>query len=104
MPFVKWFTGMASSKNGEIREQREMWIRLPGTAVWQGDSQYSTSHSTAKDGDEQAAGEQSTPWVAGDTGSSFGDREVLPGKDLWIPGAKLERDSKKGNPGMKPSP
>lgn len=59
-----------------------------------------TSHSTAKDGDEQSTGEQSTPWVAGDTGISFGDREVLPGKDLGVPGAKLERDSKKGGPGM----
>lgn len=94
---------MASSKNGETRERREMWVGLPGTAVWQGDSQCTTSHSMAKDGDEQAAGQQSTPWVAGDTGS-FGDREVLPGKDLGVPGAKLERDSTKGNSSMKFSP
>lgn len=44
----------------------------------------------AKARDEQA-GERSTPRVAVDTGLSFGDGEVLSGKDLGVPGSKLEK-------------
>lgn len=70
---------MASSKDRGTRKGREMWKGLPGTAVQQGDSQSSMTHSRAKAGAEQPAAVQRTLKVAVDTGLSFGNGEVLSG-------------------------